>query len=165
MIDSEVQAHLEAIQKKFLLTVPEDEDEKEQIAGASEEQLRKLRDHAGCDLPAEYLDFLRYSNGFHCDLETVERITKRSLTDDGELRSYVARMMPAFLVIGGNGRGDYYGLDIRTGKPDRMAYVMTSHEAPGWGNVSQRWTEFKAFFFDIFPSNIFLFFVPEGRLS
>jgi len=86
------------------------------VDGASSEAIEKLKAICGIQLPTEYLDLLRYSNGgegpipvnpFNFCLDSAETVTN-NLTE-----KTFEEFFPGFLVIGGSGGGELIALDLR----------------------------------------------------
>lgn len=93
-------------------------------AGAAPELIQSLLIFAGTDLPEDYLDFLRYSNGFSDDLWSVEQILKD--------RYGVKQFMPGAIPIGSNGGPDVYIMDTRSGDPAQMPCLKINVCWLGW---------------------------------
>ncbi|MEO1730911.1 MAG: SMI1/KNR4 family protein [Pseudomonadota bacterium] len=93
--------------------------------GASGDDLRKLIEIAPKQLPQSYLDLLRESDGgegplpvdpWNLCLDHVKAVI------DLELDGSQKQNFPSLFVIGGNGAGEAFALDLRF--PDRMPVVM-----------------------------------------
>ncbi len=86
------------------------------VDGASEVAIASLRRAAGFDLPEEYVEFLRFSNGGEGSL--CEPWGAFCL-DDAETACHSARTMlyPGRFVFGGNGGLDLFAFDLTCGAP------------------------------------------------
>lgn len=85
-----------------------------------EEEIRQLLEDSGLDLPEDYLDFLRHSNGGEGDLPVLPFNAviwpAREIMENNrgyELRDFV----PGFFAFGGNGGGEMLAFDTRTPPP------------------------------------------------
>jgi hypothetical protein len=89
--------------------------------GASTEALAELRAASSAELPDSYLRLLAFSDGgegplpvnpFNLCLDPAREVTNRLRdTEDGQAE------FDGFLIIGGNGGGEYIALDIRGDLP------------------------------------------------
>ena len=96
-------------------------------APASEGAISSLCQRIGFELPADYLDFLRFSNGGCGDLP-VQPWRFDSLWTAEELvdfnRDYqVATYCPGFFGIGSSGGGEMFAFDMRGAQPWPVAIV------------------------------------------
>jgi hypothetical protein len=94
---------------------------------ASEEVVSSLRQSVGADLPSDYLDFLRFSDG-GCGSIPVDPWRFESLWRATELaefnRSYqVPIYCPGFFGIGSSGGGEMFALDMRGPQPWPIVHI------------------------------------------
>jgi hypothetical protein len=91
------------------------------VGGAAAETLSRLRAVAPDDLPERYLDLLAFSNGgegplpfnpFVLCLDPAESVAQAV-----ESENYGQADLHGFLIIGGNGGGEYIAFDTRRGTP------------------------------------------------
>lgn len=94
--------------------------------GATEAAIDQVRAYAELELPKEYLDFLRSSNGAegqvgrkgYVHLFAAEEIPK--LDEGFGLREF----LPGFLLVGSDGGGEAIAIDTRSNDPLTMEYVV-----------------------------------------
>jgi len=111
MVDAEIKQRCERFRDwevDFL------EKEPYEFRGAAEAQVQALVSFADCPLPEDYLDFLRFSNGF-LDLVPVEEVISDSLI----FQQYES----GGLVIGNDGGEGVLVLDLRRGDASAMSYA------------------------------------------
>jgi len=111
-------------------------------SGATGEALGALQDFAGCELPADYVDFLRLSDGF-LNLRGSESALHAS--------RLFAEFLPGALVIGGDGGEGRYLLDLRSGASSAGEYVYIPMEHLEWNQAARRWQDFESFFLEVVP--------------
>ncbi|HEX4351174.1 MAG TPA: SMI1/KNR4 family protein [Verrucomicrobiae bacterium] len=90
-------------------------------APATDVAIANLINKVGFELPSDYLDFLRFSNGGCGDIP-VQSLCFHSLWAAEELlefnRDYeVAKYCAGFFGIGSNGGGEMFAFDMRSKKP------------------------------------------------
>lgn len=91
------------------------------VDGAAAEELSRLRAVAPHDLPERYLDLLAFSNGGEGPLPS--KPYNLCLDSAGTVAetigsaNYGQADLQGFLIIGGNGGGEYVAFDIRSGAP------------------------------------------------
>ncbi len=118
------------------------------LQGATEAQIQSLLDFVGCPLPEDYLEFLRFSNGF-LDLLSVEDVLRDTL--------FFQEYESGGLVIGNDGGEGiivldlHIVLDLRDGAASAMSYAYMPDERHDWEHVGARWPDFKALFLKITP--------------
>ena len=116
--------------------------------GASEEQLLRLQSDLGIELPADYLDALRFSNGAEGDLGGTEFWLQlwpacEVLTAIEGYR--IRETAPGLVPIATDGGGTLFGIDARSRDPQRMDYVQFDPVNLGWGQEEFRCTTFTDF--------------------
>src|SRR6266567_3015462 len=121
--------------------------------GASEEALEHLRQYVGAELPAEYLDFLRWRNGAEGLVVADGYIGARVGEEHSWLALYRAeeipeltdlgsKMHPGYLAIGGSGDSTFYVLlDTSSRSPETMEFVQFDPYGEGDG-IEYRTTSF-----------------------
>jgi len=100
-------------------------DQLEMRAGASEHAIDQMLTDLKAPLPADYVAFLRRSNGavghgpdLFVILEPAERIREATI-EYGAAEYY-----PGLVVIGGDGCGNLLGINGRSCDPEQMEYVV-----------------------------------------
>ncbi|MGY4398323.1 hypothetical protein ACVWZA_003529 [Sphingomonas sp. UYAg733] len=117
------------------------------VDGAVAEELLRLRVVAPPDLPKGYLDLLAFSNGGEGPLPNQPY----NLCLDGagvvaetiECRNHGQPDLQGFLIIGGNGGGEYIAFDTRSGAPWP---IVTIDMAAGGGSANVIAHDFDAFY-------------------
>jgi hypothetical protein len=92
-------------------------------APASEESIEQLLQRSKLLLPADYLDFLRYSNGgdgFLIVQPYYFRLWPAEQTVDNNLDYQIPDYVPGFFGFGDNGGGEFFAFDTRTAAPWRI---------------------------------------------
>jgi len=94
---------------------------------APEAVVSALRQTLGLDLPSDYLDFLRFSDGGCGDIP-VDPWCFDSLWKASELAEFnrgyeVPIYCPGFFGIGSTGGGDMFAFDIRRAQPWPVVYI------------------------------------------
>ena len=88
--------------------------------GASSQAIQKLVACVGSELPNEYFDLLRYSNGGEGPLPLSPYNFCLDSAEDAA-QSKIAKMhkefFPGFFVFGTNGGGEYIAFDLRGSSP------------------------------------------------
>lgn len=122
--------------------------------GASDYQIQKLLQDLGSDLPPDYIDLLRFSNGVvgmiqreghegsaYVDLWKAEEII-------AENEGYnVAEYGPGMLLFGSNGGNAAFGIDLRSGCVSTMTYIETDFiGGMDWDNIFFRAKSLYEFF-------------------
>jgi hypothetical protein len=84
--------------------------------GASEVDIQQLLDYAACELPAEYLDFLRWSNGVEGTVgedhnSYLALFSTRHVAENDEGYG-LPEFTPGFLLIGSDMGGDGFAFDV-----------------------------------------------------
>lgn len=91
------------------------------VDGAAAEELSRLRAAAPDDLPERYLGLLAFSNGgegplpskpYNLCLDSAGTVAEAIRSE-----SHGQQDLQGFLIIGGNGGGEYIAFDTRTGAP------------------------------------------------
>jgi hypothetical protein len=91
------------------------------VSGAAADELSRLRAVAPHDLPERYVDLLAFSNGgegplpnqpYNLCLDPAGTVAE---TIEGE--NHGQADLRGFLIIGGNGGGEYIAFDTRSGAP------------------------------------------------
>jgi SMI1 / KNR4 family (SUKH-1) len=112
--------------------------------GASEEALDSMLRQIGVQLPEDYLEFLRMSNGAagevgetgYIDLWSVEDIPDRNQDSDAE------DIAPGLIEIGSNGSSTGYAIDTRSRDPANMTVVQFDLYGLGEGGIDFRVASF-----------------------
>jgi hypothetical protein len=107
-------------------------------SGASEAALARLAQYAGVSLPADYLAFLRWSNGAEGLLafsdEPGPYLALCSTEEIPELTDLGQAMHPGCLRIGGSGDSTFYLLlDVRGGSPETVKFLQFDPYGDGDG--------------------------------
>ena len=92
-------------------------------APASEAAIEQLLQQSKLPLPADYLDFLRYSNGGQGLLTGQPRLFRlwpAEKTVDNNLDYEMPDYVPGFFGFGDNGGGEFFAFDTRTAAPWRI---------------------------------------------
>lgn len=87
---------------------------------ASEAALEKLLSESGLELPEDYLEFLRQSNGGEGELGVQPgwfHIWKAEEVVQAGLEYEVPKYAPGFFAFGGNGGGELLAFDARKNRP------------------------------------------------
>lgn len=91
------------------------------VSGAAAEELSRLRAVAPNDLPERYVDLLAFSNGGEGPLPSrpynLCLDAARTVTETIESENHGQADLQGFLIIGGNGGGEYIAFDTRSGAP------------------------------------------------
>jgi hypothetical protein len=90
--------------------------EMEKTDGATEQSLDKLSAHFGVDLPAEYVEFMRTTNGAEGPIGTIEYLQiwpVEEVIDLDRGRADIREEHPEWLFFGGMGSGSNYAFDTR----------------------------------------------------
>jgi hypothetical protein len=90
--------------------------EMEKTDGATEQSLDKLRAHFGVKLPAEYVEFMRTTNGADGPIGSVEYLQiwpAEEIIELDLLRVDMKEEHPEWLFFGGMGGGSSYAFDTR----------------------------------------------------
>lgn len=89
-------------------------------APASEQRIAQLLQRSKLPLPADYLDFLRYSNGgngFLIVQPYLFRLWPAEQVVDNNLDYQIPDYVPGFFGFGDNGGGEFFAFDTRTITP------------------------------------------------
>jgi hypothetical protein len=97
------------------------------VPPASEDVLASLRQRAGIDLPSDYLDFLRFSNG-GCGSIPVQPRRFDGLWKAQELAEFnrgyqVSTYCPGFFGIGSSGGREMFAFDMRGSQPWPVVHI------------------------------------------
>lgn len=87
---------------------------------AGEDEIAELRELVPFDLPAEYIELLRYCDGGYGELDAPPLLLSMdSIAESVEHNEMWRRegKYTAFWFIGGNGGGETIGFDLRSGPP------------------------------------------------
>ena len=91
------------------------------VGGASADELSRLRAVAPTALPERYLDLLAFSNGGEGPLPTQPYTLcldpAETVAQTIESDNHGQADLHGFLIIGGNGGGEYIAFDTRNGAP------------------------------------------------
>lgn len=93
--------------------------------GASESMVSELVACAGRDLPEDYLNFLRFSNGA---IGGFARIYKIELSIQYNKSDLVKIDLPGFFVIGSDGAGEAYGYNFNLPVPEIVSIPFIGGE-------------------------------------
>lgn len=111
-------------------------------SGAGESAITEMLRELATPLPADYLDFLRRSNGaigkgpdIFLNLEPAEAIPET--TTGYEAPQYC----PGLVIIGGDGCGNIIGIDTRSGDPATMEYVVLD---PIWLDIDSESCQYRS---------------------
>lgn len=90
--------------------------EMEKTDGATEQSLDKLSAHFGVELPAEYVEFMRTTNGADGPIGNIEYLQIWSVEEVIDLEGGIDDIKeehPEWLFFGGMGGGSDYAFDTR----------------------------------------------------
>jgi hypothetical protein len=109
--------------------------------GATTEEITTLQKNLNTVLPADYLDFLRYSNGgigHGPELFVIlDHVNEVATTTEG----YAApEFAPGLAIFGSDGCGNLLGIDTRNGNPETMEYVFVDPYSMDWEEIGCRTT-------------------------
>jgi hypothetical protein len=117
------------------------------VSGATAEGLSRLRAVSPHDIPERYLDLLAFSNGgegplpskpYNLCLDAAETVAETIANENhgqADLRG--------FLIIGGNGGGEYIAFDTRSGAPWP---IVTIDMVAGGGSAEVLAPDFDTFY-------------------
>jgi len=115
--------------------------------GADEQRISKLLAYVGLELPDDYLDFLRYSDGVEGAIGPIYWLALWSIEQLIELNEAYSssKHAPGLILIGSSLSVTAFGIDTRSKLVTEMSFVVMDFLELEWGFEKHRSCTFRDF--------------------